>query len=99
MAITGTAITIASVTRMMRGPFMALWCGRRPRKFERLTVRRKNVCLSTNRYYSHQDRALAMKTEQFDVVIVGAGLSGIGAARYLKTRLPNKSFVIFETKP
>jgi monooxygenase len=40
-----------------------------------------------------------MKVEQFDVVIVGAGLSGIGAARYLKTRLPQKSFVILETKP
>ena len=40
-----------------------------------------------------------MKVEQFDVVIVGAGLSGIGAARYLKTRLPQKSFLILETKP
>ena len=37
--------------------------------------------------------------ERFDVIIVGAGLSGIGAARYLKTRLPQKSFVILETKP
>jgi cation diffusion facilitator CzcD-associated flavoprotein CzcO len=40
-----------------------------------------------------------MSVERFDVIIVGAGLSGIGAARYLKTRLPNKSFVILETKP
>ena len=39
-----------------------------------------------------------MTLERFDVVIVGAGLSGIGAARYLKTRLPQKSFVILETK-
>ena len=40
-----------------------------------------------------------MTNERFDVIIVGAGLSGIGAARYLKTRLPDKSFVILETKP
>jgi cation diffusion facilitator CzcD-associated flavoprotein CzcO len=40
-----------------------------------------------------------MTIERFDVIIVGAGLSGIGAARYLKTRLPQKSFVILETKP
>jgi len=40
-----------------------------------------------------------MAIERFDVIIVGAGLSGIGAARYVKTRLPQKSFVILETKP
>jgi monooxygenase len=40
-----------------------------------------------------------MSAERFDVIIIGAGLSGIGAARYLKKRLPQKSFVILETKP
>ena len=35
----------------------------------------------------------------FDVIILGAGLSGIGAARWLKTRLPGKSFAILEEKP
>ena len=32
----------------------------------------------------------------FDVLIVGAGLSGIGAARHLKTHCPDKSFAILE---
>ena len=40
-----------------------------------------------------------MASERFDVIMIGAGLSGIGAARYLRTRLPNKSFTILETKP
>ncbi|HEV7693183.1 MAG TPA: NAD(P)/FAD-dependent oxidoreductase [Hyphomonadaceae bacterium] len=34
--------------------------------------------------------------EHFDVVIVGAGLSGIGAAYHLKTRLPGKTYAILE---
>ena len=34
--------------------------------------------------------------EHFDVVIVGAGLSGIGAAVHLQTDAPRKSFVILE---
>lgn len=37
-----------------------------------------------------------MSTEYFDVVIVGAGLSGIGAAYHLQTKCPNKSYVILE---
>lgn len=40
-----------------------------------------------------------MADEYLDVVIIGAGLSGIGAARYLTTRLPGKSFAILESKP
>ena len=37
--------------------------------------------------------------EHFDVMIVGAGISGIGAAHHLKEQCPGKSFVILETKP
>ncbi|WP_436536816.1 flavin-containing monooxygenase [Actinoplanes sp. HUAS TT8] len=33
-----------------------------------------------------------------DVLIVGAGISGIGAARYLKTELPAKTFAVLEAR-
>jgi len=36
--------------------------------------------------------------EYFDVVIVGAGLSGIGAAYRLQTECPGKSYVILESR-
>ncbi|MGF7183245.1 flavin-containing monooxygenase [Tunturiibacter psychrotolerans] len=35
-------------------------------------------------------------TEHFDVVIVGAGLSGIGAAHHLQVHCPKKTFLIVE---
>src|ERR1700731_209493 len=35
-------------------------------------------------------------TEHFDVLIVGAGLSGIGAGYHLQHKCPNKRFVILE---
>lgn len=37
-----------------------------------------------------------MTTEHFDVLIIGAGISGIGAAYYLQTKSPNKSYAILE---
>ena len=37
-----------------------------------------------------------MNTEHFDVLIVGAGLSGIGAAWHLQTHCPDRSYAILE---
>ncbi|MFO0203727.1 MAG: NAD(P)-binding protein, partial [Alphaproteobacteria bacterium] len=37
-----------------------------------------------------------MASEHFDVLIVGAGLSGIGAAYHLQKNSPAKSYVILE---
>jgi cation diffusion facilitator CzcD-associated flavoprotein CzcO len=36
------------------------------------------------------------KSEHFDVLIVGAGISGVGAAYHLKEQCPGKSFVVLE---
>jgi cation diffusion facilitator CzcD-associated flavoprotein CzcO len=36
------------------------------------------------------------KTEHFGVLIVGAGISGVGAAYHLKNQAPKKSFVVLE---
>jgi cation diffusion facilitator CzcD-associated flavoprotein CzcO len=40
----------------------------------------------------------AQAAEHFDVLIVGAGISGVGGAVHLTTRLPGKSFVILENQ-
>src|SRR5215813_14425547 len=40
----------------------------------------------------------AQSTEHFDVLIVGAGISGIGSAYHLRAQLPATSFVILETQ-
>ena len=42
-----------------------------------------------------QPHAIA-KTEHFDVLIVGAGISGVGAAYHLKEQCPDKTFVVLE---
>ena len=36
--------------------------------------------------------------EHFDVLVVGAGISGVGAAYHLKTQLPGTTFVALETQ-
>ena len=39
-----------------------------------------------------------MKTEHFDTVIIGAGLSGIGLAYYMQRDCPSKKYVILESR-
>ena len=39
-----------------------------------------------------------MATEHFDVLIVGAGLSGIGAAYHLQEKCPGKTYAILERR-
>ena len=39
-----------------------------------------------------------MNEEHIDVLIVGAGISGIGAGYYLKNKCPSKSFKILESR-
>lgn len=41
--------------------------------------------------------AASQQAEHFDVLIVGAGISGIGSAYHLQQQCPDKSFVILET--
>src|SRR6202158_2966113 len=40
----------------------------------------------------------AQSTEHFDVLIVGAGISGVGSAYHLTTQLPGTSFVVLESQ-
>ena len=40
--------------------------------------------------------AASVKSEHFDVIIVGAGISGVGAAFHLGDQCPEKSFVVLE---
>ena len=39
-----------------------------------------------------------MKAEHFDVVVVGAGISGIGTGYHLQERCPDRSYVILEAR-
>jgi cation diffusion facilitator CzcD-associated flavoprotein CzcO len=42
------------------------------------------------------DAATTGGTEHFDVLIVGAGISGVGAAYHLQTQCPERSFVVLD---
>ena len=43
-------------------------------------------------------RKATAKVEHFDVLVVGAGISGVGAAYHLKTQMPGATFVALETQ-
>ena len=45
------------------------------------------------------NKGKTMDAEYQDVIIIGAGLSGIGAACHLSKKCPNKSFAILEGRP
>src|SRR5438045_5585421 len=44
------------------------------------------------------ETAAAVGTEHFDVVIAGAGISGVGGAYHLTQQLPGTSFVVLESQ-
>src|SRR5579859_7179564 len=44
------------------------------------------------------DTAISTATEHFDVLIVGAGISGVGGAYHLTKQCPGKSFVVLEAQ-
>ncbi|HTQ78070.1 MAG TPA: NAD(P)/FAD-dependent oxidoreductase [Burkholderiales bacterium] len=41
---------------------------------------------------------MSAKAEHFDVLVVGAGISGVGAAYHLKTQCPGLSYAVLESK-
>ena len=44
------------------------------------------------------DMTVAQKTEHFDVIIAGAGISGVGGAYHLTHQMPGTSFVVLESQ-
>ncbi|MGZ6008914.1 MAG: NAD(P)-binding protein, partial [Rhizomicrobium sp.] len=42
------------------------------------------------------EKSTAQKVEHFDVLIVGAGISGVGGAYHLTKQCPGMSFVVLE---
>ena len=45
-----------------------------------------------------KDAAMVVDAGYFDVLVIGAGISGIDAAHYMQTECPEKSFTLLETQ-
>ena len=56
------------------------------------------VCRQVDSEYQIRSTGLHASVEHVDVVVVGAGLSGIDAGYHLQTHCPNKSYAIFEAR-
>src|SRR6476661_711841 len=59
------------------------------------------MCEARQTWLSSQFRTVAprdMSAEHVDVLIVGAGISGVGAAYHLQERCPGKSYAILEAR-
>src|SRR3954447_22409216 len=54
------------------------------------------AAIANGKRYCREHPGATMGPEHFDVLIVGAGLSGIGAGHHLQTRCPGKSYAILE---
>ena len=62
------------------------------------TWRDREVELDVTEVMEKPQQDVASTTQDFDVLIIGAGISGIGSAYHLKTQNPDKSFAILEAK-
>jgi len=59
---------------------------------------RCGVVASQNLTQASSKRAIALVTTEVDILIIGAGLSGIGAGYYLQRDCPDKSYLILENR-
>ena len=66
------------------------------RKISRTPLRLKQRLKQMNVTAPSRSISAAQKVEHFDVLIVGAGISGVGSAYHLTRKLPDTSFVILE---
>src|SRR5882757_9667998 len=52
--------------------------------------------IANGKRYCREHLGATMASDHFDVLIVGAGLSGIGAGHHLQANCPGKSYAILE---
>src|SRR5689334_18457181 len=65
---------------------------------QKIETQATTTCRVITDLSSMTDTTAAQSNEHFDVLIVGAGISGIGSAYHLTKQLPGTSFVILEAQ-